>query len=238
MGVVVGVGVGVTVAVGLGDGVGVTVGVGVVVCDGLGVTVGVGVGVGVGEVGPDQTGAVGAVPEMHRPVSEYVAPASALAHVGVVTVSVEPDRVAVPFHSEVTVALLGSVAPTDVIRIDWVPVLRTASRPHQPPFHTESVMTSAVAVPEPVGLGVGVAVGVGVGVAVGVGVGGGVSVGVGVGLGVLPPTYGMASRRCSAASNAILSACTVVQSSFRTPPVSPEFGFHDQNVQLIPVRPR
>jgi hypothetical protein len=30
---------------------------------------------------------------------------------------------------------------------------------------------------------------------------------------------------------------TVFQSSFRMPPVSPEFGFQHQNVQLMPLEP-
>ena len=30
---------------------------------------------------------------------------------------------------------------------------------------------------------------------------------------------------------------TVVQSSLRMPPVSPELGFHDQYVKIIPVTP-
>lgn len=44
----------------------------------------------------------------------------------------------------------------------------------------------------------------------------------------------MALRAMSCESNSIFVAITVFQSLSRTPPVSPEFGFHAQNVQLVP----
>lgn len=53
---------------------------------------------------------------------------------------------------------------------------------------------------------------------------------------VEPKSNGRGSIRAD--SNDILSACAVVQSSLSTPLVSPVLGFHDQKVQLMPVRPR
>ena len=50
--------------------------------------------------------------------------------------------------------------------------------------------------------------------------------GVGVGAGVTAGVPG--SANCTARSGSTLAAFTVVQSSARMPPVSPEFGFHDQ----------
>jgi hypothetical protein len=55
--------------------------------------------------------------------------------------------------------------------------------------------------------------------------------GVGVGVG-LPDTGALIGS-----SRPSFVRFTVVQSSLRMPPVSPEFGFYDQNVQLIPDVP-
>jgi len=49
--------------------------------------------------------------------------------------------------------------------------------------------------------------------------------GIGVVLPLAPPSAG---RRIMRFRSAILSVCTVRQSSWRTPPVSPELGFQDQ----------
>ena len=47
----------------------------------------------------------------------------------------------------------------------------------------------------------------------------------------------MRSRLMSDDSRPIFAGFTVRQSSCSTPPVSPEFGFHAQKVQLIPFWP-
>ena len=94
-------------------------------------------------------------------------------------------------------------------------------------------MARAVGVELGVAVGLGLAVGVELGVGVGVGVT--LAVGVGLGLGVVVVPYGIVSRFCNDLSKSILAVCTVFQSSVSIPPVSPEFGFHDQNVQCIPL---
>lgn len=50
--------------------------------------------------------------------------------------------------------------------------------------------------------------------------------------GGLPPPPAGSNLNSSGVRNAILFVFTVIQSSCRIPPVSPEFGFHDQKVQL------
>ena len=47
----------------------------------------------------------------------------------------------------------------------------------------------------------------------------------------------MDSRFINDFSRSIFAVLIVVQSLFRMPPVSPELGFHDQNVQEVPLRP-
>src|SRR5436190_11719408 len=97
------------------------------------------------------------------------------------------------------------------------------------------LLSARFAEPDWVGVTVG---GTGVLVLVGVFVGGAVLVGVSdgpiVGVGPLPTG---SSANLMGVSLLSFTVLTVSQSSFRMPPVSPEFGFHDQNVQPLALEP-
>ena len=88
-------------------------------------------------------------------------------------------------------------------------------------------------------MGGGVVVGGGTVLVGGDVVGGEVVGGAVVVVGAVPePGKSMGWRPMSLVSSSILGASTVRQSAVRTPPVSPELGFHAQYVQLKPFLPR
>src|SRR4051812_37387930 len=106
----------------------------------------------------------------------------------------------------------------------------TSTWPHQPPPQLES--TTTVAASAPLGVGVGTGAGAGAGAAGGgTGATGIVVLTAGVGPdrpGAALPRNAMRRRAIVRRRRAILPRSTVVQSSRRTPPVSPELGFSAQ----------